>query len=565
MNSFETQLPARLRLAWFSGPASPLHPAEQGTSPRAAARLKFHPSYGYFLLLLILTPIYYRTLLPGLGYWGDSAKYQFVGKVLGTVHLPGNPLYLLLNHLFVTVVPQGTLAFRVNLLSLCFSLAALLIFYNLLLFLRIRPLIAFITALIFALTYTFWLFALVAEVYSLHLLLMVAVINLMLRWRASRQERYFYAGCLLYAVSFGNHQAMAALLPSLVYLVWVTDRQTFWNPRKILTVAAFILLGLALYLYVPWRASDPTTAFLESRTAGLWQYAGSLGVGTAFHLGFADLVTGRLPVAAGFFWKNFLLLLPLAVYGVFAVKDRQLNVFLLLLAAVNTILVLQLDFSEADGLYLPAFLVLAIYLGFAFEALAARWALVYRLAWGLLLIPLALLLINYRQVDQSNRIQHALRVEKMISVIQRDALVIADDYEYAAYFWYYLIGEGLGERDLYALPDYAIHSEAVKNYLAGQGSIKLPAQQQTLPPGLDVYIMASIASKLDVPGLSLEPTGSKYLYRVRLSSDTGKLPIPNAATARFLLGQINTLPGLQQKADIFPGIIWYFKPCTCRV
>lgn len=483
-----------------------------------------HQLHWAALLVLLVIPVYYRTLLPGLGYWGDSAKFQFVGKVLGIVHVPGNPLYLLLNHVFVTLLPKGSLAFRANLLSMCFSLAALLVLFNLLVLLRVRPLLAFIATLMFAFTFTFWLFALVTEVYSLHILLVVLVINLLVRWRQSRHDRLFYAACGAYAISFGNHQGMAAMLPAIIYLVWVTDRRIFWNPRKILAVAGLILLGLSLYLYIPWRANNPETAFVEIRVANWLDYWRNPGLDTAFHLGLGEILTGRLPVVWEFYWKNFYVLLLLFLGGIFSLKDRSLNVFLLLYLVVNTLLVLQLDFSEAEGLYLPGFLVVAVYIGLFFEALAARFLRDARLSWLLLLIPAVLLLINYRQVDQSGRIQHALRVEKMVSEMDSQALVIADDYEYAAYFWYYLIGEGKEERQLYALPDYAISPDTVIDYLAGKGPIELKVQQKNLPPGLAVYVMAPIASKLDVPGLSLEPTGSKYLYRIRLSGGAWKFP-----------------------------------------
>jgi hypothetical protein len=43
------------------------------------------------LLILILGSIYSLTLLPGVGYSGDTAKFQYVGHVLGTDHPPGCP------------------------------------------------------------------------------------------------------------------------------------------------------------------------------------------------------------------------------------------------------------------------------------------------------------------------------------------------------------------------------------------------------------------------------------------------------------------------------------------
>ena len=470
----------------------------------------------YALIVLVMAPIYYKTLLPGLGFWGDSAKFQFAGKVLGTAHPPGYPLYLMLNHLFVSLVPRGTLAFKVNLLSACFSLLTLLVLFDLLVRLRIRPLIAFTTVLIYALSASFWLFALVAEVYSLHILLLVSVMNLLLRWRQSRSDAYFYAACLAYAISFGNHQTMIALLPSFAYLVWVTDKRTFWNPKKIAVVLGCILVGLSQYLYIVWRTNDPSTPFLETDTRIWLNFMKSPGTDVAFHMSLYQILTDRVPLALGFFWKNFLLLLPAAAWGVFLVKNRQLNIFLLLLLATNTLLVLQLEFPGPDGVYLPSFLVVVIYIGFALDYAARRFLPRPAYALVLLAIPLVFLLINYRQVDQSQHTLHALITEKILNQIGSNALIVADEYEYATYFWYYLIGEGMEARNIYALPDFDTDPDEIRKYLLGEQGMLIWQQRLTVPTGLPVYTLWKIAPELEAAGFQVTPTKLKYLYEVRL-------------------------------------------------
>ena len=57
--------------------------------------------------------IYVRTLYPGLVPRGDSPKFQFVGRIWGTPHNPGYPLYVVVSHYF-SLVPIGTLAYRIN-------------------------------------------------------------------------------------------------------------------------------------------------------------------------------------------------------------------------------------------------------------------------------------------------------------------------------------------------------------------------------------------------------------------------------------------------------------------
>ena len=113
---------------------------------------------------------------------GDVAKFQFLGKVLGTPHLSGYPTYIMLNHLFVTLIPKGSLAFRANLLSATCSLIACGLLFKTLIYLGQRDSVSFITTLTFGFTNSVWQYSLMAEVYTLNLLFTAAVIYFLLKW-----------------------------------------------------------------------------------------------------------------------------------------------------------------------------------------------------------------------------------------------------------------------------------------------------------------------------------------------------------------------------------------------
>src|SRR5262245_37110333 len=67
--------------------------------------------------------VYVVTLAPGLIAITDTPKFQFIGRILGTAHPPGYPLYVMVSHLF-GYLPVGTLAYRINLMSAVFSATA---------------------------------------------------------------------------------------------------------------------------------------------------------------------------------------------------------------------------------------------------------------------------------------------------------------------------------------------------------------------------------------------------------------------------------------------------------
>ena len=92
--------------------------------------------------------VYVRTLYPGLNGIGDTPKFQFLGKILGTPHPPGYPVYLLLSWLF-SQLPLGNLAWRINLLSAVSAASAAALLFLLLRRLECRSLVAAAVALAF--------------------------------------------------------------------------------------------------------------------------------------------------------------------------------------------------------------------------------------------------------------------------------------------------------------------------------------------------------------------------------------------------------------------------------
>ncbi|HYP42251.1 MAG TPA: DUF2723 domain-containing protein, partial [Chloroflexia bacterium] len=68
--------------------------------------------------------LYTRTMAPSLGGTIDSAEFQQAAYSLSVVHPTGYPLYLLLARAWITIIPFGDPAFRVNLLSEVFAALA---------------------------------------------------------------------------------------------------------------------------------------------------------------------------------------------------------------------------------------------------------------------------------------------------------------------------------------------------------------------------------------------------------------------------------------------------------
>lgn len=465
------------------------------------------------LLALTLGAIYLWTLLPEVGYSGDTAKFQFLGYVLGTPHATGYPTYLVLNHLFTRFFPFGSLAYKANLLSAVFAVLAAILFFRLLLELRISLIVAWVTTVAFGLTPTLWLESIVAEVYTLHLLFMTAVMLLFVRWHRSRRDRDLLLGCFLYALSFGNHLLSITLLPALGYLVWVTDRRVLTDGRKLAWIALFIVIGVLQYTYVFWRTADPTAIYVEMRPTNLqeflWYMTGARFRSLMFAFTLGEVVTQRIPMFLGLLWRQFLVTLPLAVYGLLRFGNRQINTFLLLALAGTLIYALNYDIQEIFVYFLPGYMIVAIYLGKGLEALKValegRRVHIHPVVFAV--IPVVFLAANLSSVSQRNSTDDARRTEQILEVAGQDALIVSPNYHYTEFLLYYLLGYGQEDRNIYVMHPFA--ADAATAYVMAGQPVHLPAQRKDAPAGLKLVVAdVTQVDQLKAAGLSLKPAGS---------------------------------------------------------
>lgn len=480
------------------------------TNPRIFSLLPFG------LLTLILGVIYWKTLCPGIGYWGDMAKFAFLGKVLGTAHVSVYPTYIVLNHIFVSLIPKGTLALKSNLLSACFSICAIWFLYSALILLKVRRFIAFVTALAFGFTYSLWMYSLVAEVYTLNTLFTIMVIYFLLVWNQTKKDRFFYLASVFYAFSFGNHLTMIGLLPAFAYCVWVTDRKSFTDPKKILLVSGIILVAFSQYYYVVWRTNDPTTRFLETNTQTLVHFLTTFHSDEAFTFTVSELIMQRIPIWAGYILREFSIFIVLSIWGMISLRDRTTNLFLGICVFGETLFSLNINGRETWAFFLPVYIVMAIYLGLGIENIINKITRYPRLAYIGLVLPVFLLGMNYQRLDQSNRVLHARMVEKTLATVSHDSVIIVDEYDSACFFWYYLIGEDYEKNGIYALPYYFAGVDGIKAYLRGEQPIMLYPERKAVQPGSQVYAYWTIADYLRKAGFELQNTESKYVFLVKL-------------------------------------------------
>ncbi len=218
------------------------------------------------LILFVFSFLIYALMTCPTIYPRDNAEFVVAIHTLGIPHPPAYPLYVILGKIFTLLIPFGSIAFQANLMSGFFAALAIS-----LLFLIIRKLtgdttVALITALTLAFSRLFGFYALIADVFTLHIFWLLLIIYLLLKWQEKviakqKADNLLYWTAFLYGLGLGNHQTLIFLLLAIIYWVWTTDKKILL-PKKIISFAAISLLGLIpLYLLVYLRSK--TNPFLD--------------------------------------------------------------------------------------------------------------------------------------------------------------------------------------------------------------------------------------------------------------------------------------------------------------
>jgi len=353
--------------------------------------------------------LYISTLAPGL-LWGggDFATFQTMAYLL-EVELPGgifgHPLWVILAHPF-TWLPVRDVAWRANLASAVFAAGALtLVFLTARRLTRSVPASLLATAAL-AVSHTFWTYAVMAKVYSLNALLLIACIYLLLQWGEGKQAIYLYAFAFLYGLSLLNHLVMAtAAAGFLAYIGVITWRQRhtpgFWHPLPIAVAAG--LLGLAPYL------------FLLARTGTAGSAVGTV-IGFLRGLGYVLLRPSALMLGVGAGLALFLYQFPATFLPGFLGLRRlgqrmKPEAWMLGLAALGNVLSLlaSVDPRAAGGYwwnihqYLLTYVIFALWIAAGFALLWPRWSARNAYLAAVLLLTVALPILLYAMAPQVAR------------------------------------------------------------------------------------------------------------------------------------------------------------------
>ncbi len=447
------------------------------------------------LLLFIITFIIYSyTLMPGTGYSGDCAKFQFSSRVLGVTHTPGYPMYSLISHIFHWI-PIGTVAMRINLMSAFFASVTVLLLFFIIKRITGNSAAAFVTGMLFAVSRTFWSQAVVAEVYTLNSALIAAVILSLLKWDGEKDARYFFLACFIYAMSFAHHLTMILLVPAILYFIITTDYRIVLKPANLALCAGFFVLAALQYSYVFLRTYS-NASYVEMWAYNLkdfmWWITGGQFKEKMFSLTLGELLFDSVPFYIIHLKNQFHFVGMVAglAGACILIRDRlRLSVFFLLLFFGNLLFTLNYGIGDIFVFFIPSFLVFAVFIGIGLDSLYKKILSLQTVTKGMRISAFAVLSVillvagfsgNYHVANQRGNTWSDEFTGFMLDNVKDNSIILAPTYAWGQNFLYKLIGEKKRKGNNILVHWYWHTSAILKSYpeYALNGSMDVPEAEK---------------------------------------------------------------------------------------
>ncbi len=505
---------------------------------------------GPLFVIAALLPVYLATLSHAVGA-ADTFEFQVVAPRLGIAHPTGYPLYLLLGKLF-SLLPAGTVAWRLNLASAVYAALAVAVVFRLALELLRRPLPALAGAVILGFVPIFWSQAIIAEVYTLHALIVAGALGLMLRLTTDHRplttddgpqtadrrppaidqrpttddRKTMVALAFVLGLGLTNHLTTVFLLPPAALAIalnlwphWAGGRRSAVSRRRsaallLLQLSVAFAVPLLLYLYLPlrWAAINGEPMgfgrFVEwvagGRFQGALQWAAWLRDPTRWQ------IVGRLLLDA---WDWFYL--ALATVGLVWLLIRHWRAALVLLLAALGFTFYALNYYVPDlaVFLIPTHVVIAVWVAAGlvalFELLETGFFRVNsRLPNSVskMAMPLLFLLTmipsltavggRWSAVDQSPHDGGEPWGRGVLALpLARGAVVLADSEKIAPLYYLQQIERLRPDLDIMVLPDEAAYRAELDARLAAGQAVYLA---RYLPGLAGVYHLRSVGPLVEV-------------------------------------------------------------------
>jgi len=325
-----------------------------------------------YLLGITLFSIYLYTTSPTV-YLGDSGELTAAAFSLGIPHNSGYPLYSMLGKLFC-LIPLGNIGFRMNLMSIFFSVLTVVLVYTIIFRLTASILASLVASALLAFTSLFWFQTVSAEVYPLHAFFVTLMIRVLLWWDEKREFRILALFVFITGLSFGNHMQTVMLAPAVLFFIISGDRKSIFLVKHFSVLTTLFLLALSLYIYLPIRThagaaihwGDPDTLNRFWAHVSAQSHRGAYVFSTGLQ-GYIERSSEYLKLL----WSQWGIVWAISIWGWLNLSSFRLRLFFVLVVIFDFIYTVFLNTIslEITPFGLQTLLVLAILFGVGLKSI----------------------------------------------------------------------------------------------------------------------------------------------------------------------------------------------------
>lgn len=375
------------------------------------------------IVVFIVSWIFFLVFQTTSIYGGDAGDLVTSAYLHGVAHPPGFPLYTLLGFL-ASKLPISTIAFRVGLLS---SLAGAGVMTVLFMFIReitkdTKASLLAISSL--GVTYLFWLYTSVPEVFMLHSFFVVLLTYVLYKWSVSKRDRYLSFFTLALGLALSHHLLTVFLFPGFLYVI-VSNKKAL--PKLTLQYLAkkvgLLAAGLMPYLYIFAAASttpaiswDNATTIPNFLNLVLRKTYGTFQSGPSFAQSFVSRLI-QFPYMGEFMLTDFtavgMLLALIGCFTQFKHRRKVWNYLFMLFFFIGPFyffyasyyIIDRFSLATFERFLLPSYMIVAIWIGegimasvrflskFSKKSFTPLFYLLF------LILPISLFFINYPKIS----------------------------------------------------------------------------------------------------------------------------------------------------------------------
>ncbi len=270
-------------------------PEPTGTT-ESAAFFGVRDKLAFGIATVLTFAVYWYTLAPSVTL-EDSGGFLTAAHNLGVPHPPGYPVWAMLAWAWQWIIPFGSVAWRVNLLSaflgaLAVGFAALLIsksgrvmasrcgFLQRIENENVLPPIILASSVAASLLLAFspmmWSQSVITEVHSLNAFFLMATLTLLYRWSFETERRgQLYLAAFLWGVGLTNHQTLVLLTVAFPTFVWFADRKlgrSMLAPILLVIILGVIKMIVTSGSLIHQGAFSAAWTLAHGVGAGIWLY-----------------------------------------------------------------------------------------------------------------------------------------------------------------------------------------------------------------------------------------------------------------------------------------------------